>query len=384
MKKILFLSVLGMLILAACSNEEYSDDVQGTGKGMLVNPIRALQKAITYFNENGNDMTYLTTRGYKPQDLKCKVSRVYHSNDSIIIQTPVIKLLADSAATVDSLKKEPVRTYAFTLMNPFYEIQKIVFVENTPSREYHVANVNKIFYDNLTGEESVYDPGNKVSWKGYLMKGKKLLTRDPYDSLTPIYPPDSLDYPVHPEDSLQLNNYPYDGGEDSTQVNTAGNDTPGGGSGPGNASQSTEQNRTPEQRVALLRNGANHITANAYPRFIAGKCGKCGAHVSETLRSMGLNFYSPEVLHNGKYVHYAEDFGPALIKVGFMEIDKRYDREIGDIRVFPHTSAAHPAGHVDMWNGKHWVSDFIEINEYPGKMYLDEYNSGNYKVYRLK
>lgn len=365
--------------------KEYSDDIQGTGKGMLVNPIRALQKAIAYFSENGNDMTYLTTRGYNPKDLKCKVSRVYHSNDSIIIQTPVIKLLADSAATVDSLKKEPVRTYAFTLMNPFYEIQKIVFVENTPSREYHVANVNKIFYDNLTGEESFFSPDNKALDKCHLIKGKIVFTRAWIPEVV-IYPDstDTLEYPVHPEDSLQLNNYPYDGGEDSTQVNTAGNDTPGGGSGPGNASQSTEQNRTPEERAALLRNGANHIRANAYPRYIDGKCGKCGAHVSETLRSMGLNFYSPEVLHNGKYVHYAEDFGPALIKVGFTVIDKRYDREIGDIRVFPHTSATHPAGHVDMWDGRHWVSDFIEKGDCPGIMYLNEYNSGNYKVYRLK
>ena len=49
----------------------------------------------------------------------------------------------------------------------------------------------------------------------------------------------------------------------------------------------------------------------------------------------------------------------------------------GDIRVFPNYPVGTPHGHIDMFNGTKWVSDFIEQGDYPGRGYRTHYTPFN-------
>jgi len=41
----------------------------------------------------------------------------------------------------------------------------------------------------------------------------------------------------------------------------------------------------------------------------------------------------------------------------------------GDVRVFQNYPSGSVNGHIDMYNGKHWVSDFVERGNWPGVNY---------------
>lgn len=62
---------------------------------------------------------------------------------------------------------------------------------------------------------------------------------------------------------------------------------------------------------------------------------------------------------------------PAL---GFKEIETK-DYKIGDICVFPRVKG-HIFGHIAMWNGKQWVSDFKQKGIIVSKAYKE------YKIFR--
>lgn len=64
--------------------------------------------------------------------------------------------------------------------------------------------------------------------------------------------------------------------------------------------------------------------------------------------------------------------------VGWKEIkEEAYTPQKGDICVFPHVKH-HIFGHIAMWNGEQWISDFKQKNIIVNKAYSD------YKVYRHK
>ncbi|MFC5045928.1 hypothetical protein ACFSTE_20415 [Aquimarina hainanensis] len=76
----------------------------------------------------------------------------------------------------------------------------------------------------------------------------------------------------------------------------------------------------------------------------------------------------------------AKDYGPFLLKKGFVEISDG-DYEIGDIAVME-SFKGNPDGHIQMYNGENWVSDFIQRTFYPGNSYRKA--KPNYKIYRWK
>ena len=66
--------------------------------------------------------------------------------------------------------------------------------------------------------------------------------------------------------------------------------------------------------------------------------------------------------------------------IGFEEVSEtNYKHEVGDIVVFPAVKG-HNYGHIAMWDGTQWVSDFKQKNFIvaPG------YRGSNYKFYRHK
>ena len=80
----------------------------------------------------------------------------------------------------------------------------------------------------------------------------------------------------------------------------------------------------------------------------------------------------------------AKDYGPLLIKRGFHLVDdKNYKPVVGDIAVFQAfqgTKKYHEYGHIQMFNGAHWFSDFQRNNFWAGQDYRTFKPS--YKLYR--
>lgn len=81
------------------------------------------------------------------------------------------------------------------------------------------------------------------------------------------------------------------------------------------------------------------------------------------------------------YLLPAYGYSWLLPQMDFVEVSKKkdYTPQKGDIIVFP-AVGKHIWGHIQMWNGKQWVSDFKQINMIPAKAY----QKTDWKIYRHK
>jgi hypothetical protein len=61
----------------------------------------------------------------------------------------------------------------------------------------------------------------------------------------------------------------------------------------------------------------------------------------------------------------AKDYGPLLLRNGARVVNEAgYTPQRGDVAVFA-GSSAHPHGHIAIFNGQQWVSDFKQRNMSP-------------------
>jgi len=96
----------------------------------------------------------------------------------------------------------------------------------------------------------------------------------------------------------------------------------------------------------------------------------CALYVAAALQAGGLK---PVLLRACDYSWY-------LPKLGFKAIPTdHYKPRKGDIVVFPKVKN-HMFGHIAMWNGKQWVSDFKQRNIIVAK----EYQKADYQIFRYK
>jgi len=77
-------------------------------------------------------------------------------------------------------------------------------------------------------------------------------------------------------------------------------------------------------------------------------------------------------------------YGPTLVSNGFHEISvdnpDKFAFQQGDIVVIQPTKHGNPAGHIAGYDGKDWISDFVQHGFWPGTAYAKEKPS--YVVYR--
>jgi hypothetical protein len=86
--------------------------------------------------------------------------------------------------------------------------------------------------------------------------------------------------------------------------------------------------------------------------------------VRSGLQAAGLNVE--------KHPYYAKDYGPFLVHLGFTQIPDDSPPSPGDIMILQ--PGLNPSGHVQVWNGSRWVSDFMQPANrggYQGKGYRD-------------
>lgn len=115
---------------------------------------------------------------------------------------------------------------------------------------------------------------------------------------------------------------------------------------------------------------ATSLRQNALPPFGDGKC----AHfVREALEAAGADTTGHPVS--------AKDWGPTLLRAGFTVVtDAPYVAELGDVVVIQPTSR-NLHGHIAGFDGRNWISDFVQQEMWPGPAYRQEKPLHNF--YRL-
>jgi len=109
--------------------------------------------------------------------------------------------------------------------------------------------------------------------------------------------------------------------------------------------------------------------------------GLCATYVRRAIEAGGVKFKAPPPVPVPayKYDGYLDDY---FAKVTPTPPDN-YLPKRGDIAVFQQPNEKHKSGHIQMYNGIQWVSDFKQPNGFwPGKDYRDK--KPRYTVYRPK
>jgi len=106
-----------------------------------------------------------------------------------------------------------------------------------------------------------------------------------------------------------------------------------------------------------------------------GSSGTCARHVRDVLRDAGFDIKG--------HPAFAKDWGPTLARLGFAALtDIGYEPVRGDIVVFRPVFGA-PFGHIQAFDGKHWVSDHVQTNGFwPGPQYTKPV-AARFMPYRL-
>jgi hypothetical protein len=144
--------------------------------------------------------------------------------------------------------------------------------------------------------------------------------------------------------------------------------------------------QTPGQPVSprTIDKTIEHLENNA-----RGKpTGWCARHVRQALEANGIKVEKPDI-RPGKDAAQARDYGPKLIDAGFKPVLSDTKPAIspdpdklqkGDVTVIQSTSK-NEAGHMAMYNGRQWISDYKQPGFWPGDAYKGERPS--YVIYRL-
>ena len=98
--------------------------------------------------------------------------------------------------------------------------------------------------------------------------------------------------------------------------------------------------------------------------------GRCAEFTSRAIGAGGLSITGRES---------AKDFGPSLLAAGFHEVPSDGLYKKGDVVVIQGIPG-HLHGHMAMFDGDQWVSDFKQRSLYPGEGYRHAMPS--YVVYR--
>ena len=144
---------------------------------------------------------------------------------------------------------------------------------------------------------------------------------------------------------------------------------------PNDASVSVNQVSTAANVLEYeLDKSIEYLNSNAFPSYQSG-CGKCARAVRLAIDAGGI-----DTSERGTSSTSAKDYGANLKVWGYSEIDsENYEPQKGDVRVIqPPKGKTH--GHMNMFNGEKWVSDFVERDFWPGSAYRTE--QPEYKIYR--
>lgn len=102
--------------------------------------------------------------------------------------------------------------------------------------------------------------------------------------------------------------------------------------------------------------------------------GLCARYVRVAIEAGGVKL---------KHHTSAKDYGDSLLAVGFVKVPEgHYQHQAGDVGIV-HPIPSHPHGHIAMFDGDIWISDFRQHHGlYPGAKYR-KLKKG-YDIYRYQ
>ncbi|HET6931064.1 MAG TPA: RHS repeat-associated core domain-containing protein [Candidatus Acidoferrum sp.] len=119
------------------------------------------------------------------------------------------------------------------------------------------------------------------------------------------------------------------------------------------------------------------LDAHANPHSM----GSCTKNVRQGLEAAGANTKGSPVS--------AKDWGPFLTNnLGFSEVPQGpgYSPKVGDISVFQPANGSNPNGHIEVWDGTSWVSDYNQGPPLPDGTHfypnLKKYGPQPFNLYR--
>lgn len=103
-------------------------------------------------------------------------------------------------------------------------------------------------------------------------------------------------------------------------------------------------------------NAVSYLKSHAQP----GSTNNCAKYVRLAIQAGGVNV--PHTLS-------AKDYGAKLEIVGFQAVPATTPLQPGDVAIIQ-PIPGHPHGHMAMYDGKIWISDFRQLHGfYPGQSY---------------
>jgi hypothetical protein len=104
--------------------------------------------------------------------------------------------------------------------------------------------------------------------------------------------------------------------------------------------------------------------------------GQCAKWVRLALEDAGANTKGHPIP--------AKEYGPLLMRNGFHPLPVKNPQSfpflMGDIVVIQPAPGGNPAGHIAGYDGKNWISDFVQLGFWPGPKYIE--GKPSYVVYR--
>lgn len=108
----------------------------------------------------------------------------------------------------------------------------------------------------------------------------------------------------------------------------------------------------------------------ARKRANAKSLGKCGAYVYNALRDAGYKgFAKPESI-GGARTYSAADAVNTIGNEGFTHIEDNGVYHPGDVMIYGRRGVNIPHGHIQIFDGRNWISDFVQRSKVPGTKYL--------------
>jgi len=143
--------------------------------------------------------------------------------------------------------------------------------------------------------------------------------------------------------------------------------------------ESAAQAPAPDRSLAIAPNASGTFNKNELSNWmdahaLTRSTHHCAMYCRLGMEAAGLN--TADRPQSGD----AGDYGPFLLRHGAQTISQdSYIPQVGDVVVFDKTSQ-HPFGHIEMYDGHHWVSDFMQHNMSP---YRDANSAPPFTIYRL-
>ena len=120
-----------------------------------------------------------------------------------------------------------------------------------------------------------------------------------------------------------------------------------------------------------------HLENNANEKSIS----KCARFVRKAIDAGGIN-----TNNRGTNSDLAKNYDVNLEKWGFENVEirdlKSYNPFKGDVAIIQNYPGGSTAGHMQMFSGKQWISDFKQQDFWPGSGYKN--NTPSFKIYRYK